>query len=89
MIPLQQTSEVQQNLNQKYSELCQQLGSLSYQRSLLDTQIADLSAQIKSLNTLAPAMRKMELELKTKVAADAAKVADAGDQKDKASSEAG
>lgn len=60
---------VQETMNQKYSELCQQLGSLSYQRSILDAQIAEISAAIKTLNNLAPIMRKMELDLKAANAA--------------------
>lgn len=62
--------EIQQNLNQKYSELCQQLGSLSYQHGLLGAQIADINAQIKSLNSLAPVMCKLETDLKAKLAKD-------------------
>lgn len=79
------TSDAQQALNKKYSELCQQLGSLSYQRSILDAQVADLSAQIKSLNDLAPTMRTIELELKAKFVMEA----NVKSENSKTSSEAG
>lgn len=69
-------SEVQASLNQKYTDLCITLGGLSYKRAVaeyelanLEQQIADLESQIKALNTLAPTMRKFELELINKTTA--------------------
>jgi uncharacterized protein (DUF3084 family) len=64
----EQAPTVQKAMNQKYAELCRELGSLSYQRSLLDAQISDVSAQVKALNGLVPVMQKIETDLKASLA---------------------
>jgi len=54
----------QEMINQKYTNLCTQLGDLSLKKAELDARISVISAQISALNTLAPDVVAMEKSLK-------------------------
>jgi hypothetical protein len=45
---------IKAKLNNKYSELCAQLGDLSFRRHQLDVEISALTSKIKMLNDLQP-----------------------------------
>lgn len=48
--------DYKQILNSKYADLCKQLGDLTFRRAAMEVAIADISAEIRGLNTTMSAL---------------------------------
>lgn len=62
--------DAQKLIDQKYTNLCTQLGALTVQKNAVDSAVQELTMQIKALESVAPEIKKIESQLKALNAQD-------------------